>query len=364
LSRKPVSEASIRIRDLGEFGLIERLRQRIEARCESSPLAGPPVIAPRTSSLASQAPRLELGIGDDAAVWRPLDGARQVATTDALIEDIHFRLSTTTWRDLGWKSLAVNVSDLAAMGATPRYALVTLGLPGETVLADVLELYDGLLELCREFDVAVAGGDVVRTPMVVLSITAIGEASGELLRRDCGRPGDILAVTGTLGASAAGLRLLHSNGRPANIGDRFLQAHLRPRPRVLEAAKLVEAGLRCAIDLSDGLAGDATHLCESSGVGAVIETDRVPMDAALESEFGDQALSIAIGGGEDYELLCAGPSDAIQQARVALAELGTPLTIVGRLTEPPVADEPLVRLVDSAGRAVELETRSWDHFRA
>ena len=335
------------VREIGEFGLIARLRQRVEAR----------QAAWRQSDQAA-----ELAIGDDAAVWRPSPGTRQVITTDALIEDVHFRPRTSSWRDLGWKSLAVNVSDVAAMGAQPRSALVTLGLPAMAGVANLLELYDGMLDLGERFHVELVGGDVVSSPVFLLSVTVIGEAVGPLLRRDAGRPGDLLAVTGTLGASAGGLRLLEAGFEPSPPRERLVAAHLRPLPRVLEGAALVAAGLRCGMDLSDGLLGDATHICERSGLGAEIEIATVPLDQALVDEFGSQALPLAIGGGEDYELLCAGSPDALQRAQAALNNLGTSLTIVGRLTERP-ASGPLVRLIDADGREVAPERHSWDHFR-
>jgi thiamine-monophosphate kinase len=339
-------EATLRVRELGEFGLIDRLQARIVARGTGLSAAG----------------GLELGIGDDAAVWLPAAGARQVITTDALIEDVHFRRSTTSWRDLGWKALAVNVSDVAAMGATPRHALITLGLPGETLLADILALYDGFLDLAELYGLQIIGGDVVSAQVVVLNVTVIGEASGPLLRRDAGRAGEALAVTGALGGSTGGLLLLEAGRVTAASDEPLLIAHLRPRPRVAEAALLVEAGVRCGMDLSDGLLGDSAHLCERSGLSATLELERVPIAPRLLEAFGADALDLAVGGGEDYELLCAAPLETIERARLALAALGTSLTVVGRL-EPRRAGEPLVRLVDRAGRPARLSRASWDHFR-
>jgi thiamine-monophosphate kinase len=348
LPSKPPSAAALRVRDLGEFGLIARLQGYLDSRLSAS---------------QSGSPALALGIGDDAAVWLPVDHARQVVTTDALVQGVHFKLSTTAWRDLGWKSLAVNVSDLAAMGAVPRYALVTLGLPGDTSLGDLLELYGGMMDLAERFELLVIGGDVVASPAFLLSVTAIGEAMGDLLRRDAGRPGDLLAVTGTLGASAGGLRLLEAGRGPGHGPARLFEAHLRPWPRVAEGTALVRAGLRCGMDLSDGLVGDTTHICEQSRLGALIELGRVPVDPALGPEFGDDALRMAIAGGEDYELLCAGPTAAIDRARTELSTLGTPLTVIGRLTDRPT-EGPLVRVIDASGRPVAPEYGSWDHFRA
>ena len=349
LAIQPLPEATLRVRDVGEFGLLERLQARVQARG-------------RSKGAACQPAGLSLGIGDDAAVWQPSDHAHQVITTDALVQDVHFRFSTTSWRDLGWKSAAVNVSDLAAMGCHPRSLLVTLGLPAETLVADLLELYDGMLDLAERYVLDIVGGDIVSAPVFFLSVTAIGEAVGPLLRRDAGRPGDVLATTGSLGASAAGLRLLESGRKLGQGRDDLLLAHLRPRPRVAEGLALVEAGLRCGMDVSDGLLGDTTHVCERSGVSAVIETERVPLSPALREEFGDAALPLAIAGGEDYELLCAGSAEVIERARRALAALGTPLTVVGQLRERS-PEAPLVQLVDARGRTIEPGQLSWDHFR-
>ena len=349
VSTNSATPTMLRVRDLGEFGLIERLRRRVEAR------------RPRRARAAAGG--LLLSIGDDAAAWLPQPGARQVITTDALVEDIHFRRSTTSWRDLGWKALAVNVSDVAGMGAAPRYALVTLALPPDTAVIDLEELYDGMLDLAERYDVEIVGGDVVSAPVLMLNLTVIGEAGAELLRRDAARVGDLLAVTGSLGASTGGLRLLESGRRPAEGSAALFQAHQRPRPRVAEAAALVCAGVACGMDVSDGLLGDATHICERSGLGALIEVEAIPIHPDLRSEFGAEALVLAVGGGEDYELLCAGRPDVLERARAALAELGTPLTVVGRLVEQPAA-KPLVRLVDRTGAPVEVGGASWDHFGA
>jgi thiamine-monophosphate kinase len=169
-------------------------------------------------------------------------------------------------------------------------------------------------------------------------------------------------VTGSLGASVGGLRLLEA-GRRRRGGAALLEAHRRPRPRVAEAAALVEAGVLCGMDVSDGLLGDATHICERSGLGALIDVDAVPVHQALRAEFGAEALALAIGGGEDYELLCAAPPDVVERTRIALSGIGTPLSVVGRLMEQP-STEPLVRLVDRNGRPVDLGRGSWDHFGA
>jgi thiamine-monophosphate kinase len=219
-----------------------------------------------------------------------------------------------------------------------------------------------LLDLAEQYGLEIIGGDVVSAQVVMLSVTVIGEASGPLLRRDAGRAGDVLAVTGSLGASTGGLLLLES-GRPVGPLDQpLLAAHLRPQPRVAEAAALVSAGVRCGMDLSDGLLGDSAHLCERSLLSATLRLDRVPIAPRVAEAFGSRAIDLAVGGGEDYELLCAAPLATVERARLALQELGTDLTVVGQL-EPRRPGGALVQLVDAAGQPAALERVSWDHFR-
>ena len=338
------------VADLGEFGLIARV---------AGALASPPSPA--------LTPGLKVGIGDDAAVWAPTPGAWSVITTDALIEGVHFRLSTTSWYDLGWKSLAVNLSDVAAMGASPRYAVVSLGLAGGVPVAAIDAFCRGMADLAARYGTAVVGGDTVAAGCTTISVTVVGETApaspGEppaLLQRSAGRVGDGVAVTGQLGASAGGLRLLEADAIRGGVGEAgdhgaapaaeaLRAAHRRPTPRVAEAALLLQHGVRCAMDLSDGLLGDAQRLAEASDVGVVLEAARVPQAPALVATFGAEALELAVGGGEDYELLCAAPPPVLAAAAAALAaQGGPPLSVVGRLVPPP-ANGPRVRLVDAQG---------------
>jgi thiamine-monophosphate kinase len=346
------------VADLGEFGLIARLARAVGA-------AASPALTPG----------LKRGIGDDAAVWAPTPGTWSVITTDALVEDVHFRLSTTDWYDLGWKSLAVNLSDVAAMGAQPRYAVVSVGLAGDLPLSAIDAFYQGMADLAARHDTLLVGGDTVRAPCLAITVTVVGETRpappGEappMLERSAGRAGDALAVTGALGASAGGLRLLEASagGTADRVADTaaveaLRQAHRRPIPRVEEAAILVDHGLRCGMDLSDGLLSDAERLAEASDLGVVVEGARVPLPAALVAVFGDEAPALGIAGGEDYELLCAGPPDALAAAAVALAARGGPaLTVVGRLVPRPAAG-PRVRVVDAKGAPLNLQ-HGWTHF--
>jgi len=340
------SSATLRVADLGEFALIDRLAAVL--REEAVP--------------ARSAPADELAIGDDAAAWRPTPDRWEILTTDALVENVHFRLSTTTWRELGWKALAENVSDVAAMGGRPRRAFVTLGLPPETPIAGLEELYRGMAHLACEFDLVIAGGDTVAAPVVFLSVTVVGEVEGPGLRRSAGQPGDLLAVTGVLGGSAAGLEILEAGGPGPgdDVGRSLAHCHRNPWPRVRQGLVLNEAGIRCGMDLSDGLLGDAAKLARASGVGATIALASVPMHPCLEERFGPRAAELALTGGEDYELLVAAPADVIGRAEQALrrARLG-PLSVVGRL-EPGHAGQ--VRVVDAAGRPIQPSRASWDHF--
>ena len=341
------SSATLRVADLGEFALIDRLAAVLREEVGA----------------AWSAPADELAIGDDAAAWHPAPDRWEVLTTDALVENVHFRLQTTTWRELGWKALAENVSDVAAMGGRPRRAFVTLGLPPETPIAGLEDLYRGMADLARQFDLVIAGGDTVAAPVMFLSITVVGEVEGPGLRRSAGQPGNLLAVTGVLGGSAAGLEILEAGGPGPDdeLGRALAHRHRNPWPRVDQGLMLNQAGIRCGMDLSDGLLGDAAKLARASGVGATLALSSVPMHPSLGERFGPLAAELALAGGEDYELLVAAPAEVIGRAERALsrARLG-PLSVVGRL-EPGEAGQ--VRVLDAAGRPVQPTQASWDHFR-
>lgn len=369
---------------VGEFTLIDRL---------ASVLGRPSI------------PGLLLGIGDDGAAWRPTPGAVTVATADALVQGVHFDLATTSWTDLGWKALAQNVSDVAAMGCEPRYALVTLALPGETDTADVEALYSGVRDCAEWHRCAVVGGDLVASPVVVISVALIGESLADvegigddppLLTRSAARPGDVLAVTGPLGASAAGLRLLVERGRvgrglvprrpigktqgPAlqrEVNSAPLEedgpeaapeqaalaaAHCRPTPRVAAGRALIKAGIRCAIDVSDGLVADVGHICERSGVDAEIDASQVPVHAAAMARYPEDGLDLALSGGEDYELVCTGPAAAIERARELLRAAGeSDLTVIGAVV-PRSGEQPAVRVRGAGGKPLSLSRLGYEHF--
>lgn len=288
-----------------------------------------------------------LGVGDDAALLAPQPGSQLVVTTDTLIAGRHFPERTAPF-DIGWKSLAVNLSDLAAMGATPRWCLLALSLPDAD--ARWLEYFSsGLRALADHHCVALVGGDTTRGPLAI-TITAIGEVpDGEALLRSGARVGDLVCVTGTLGDAGLALAL-----RPG-LGDSFLMARLnRPQPRV--AAGIALRGIAtAAIDLSDGLAGDLQHILDASGVGAVIHTDALPASPSLARLASDSSrLTYQLAGGDDYELCLCIPPERLDEVR---ARLDPPLSVIGRITA-----EPGLRFVDAAGATITLETTAYRHF--
>ncbi len=336
----------MKVSDLGEFGLIERLAE---------------VLAYQDS--AAFADRLAVGIGDDAAVWRA-DGSAIVATTDSLVAGVHFLPERTPWRDLGWKAIAVNVSDVAAMGGTPEFALVTLALPEDAETGEIDELYRGVAEAAETYGVAIAGGDVVRAGVFAVTVALIGRAelddSGEpvVLRRATAQAGDLVAVTGSLGGAAAGLRLLREGKDNSEAARRLIQRQLRPRPRVEAGLAALAAGIRCAIDVSDGLLQDLGHVCEASHLGAVVWRDKLPVDPALAELFEpDEALQCAAAGGEDYELLLVGSQQQIDEVR---RRAGLPLSVIGEMVIEP-RGEP--KLLDESGQEVALPQTGWNHLR-
>jgi thiamine-monophosphate kinase len=291
----------MRLGELGEFGLLAELEQRA----------------------------LAVGIDRDAAEFD--DGF--VVTQDALVESVHFRLDWTSWRDLGYKAAAVNLSDLAASGASPLGLAVTLGAPAFTEVEEILELYEGL----NEPGVPVIGGDTTNAERLYLSVTAVGR-SERVPGRAGAQPGDRLVVTGPLGASAAGFLCLQQG-----IDSPLVKAHTRP-PLRLDQGRTLAAHAHALLDISDGLAADAAHIAERSGCRCVIELERVPVAAGVEeiaARLGRDVDELSCGFGEDYELLAA-----VEDPRG--------LTVVGRC-EPGEGVE-LVR----AGEPVRLS--GWEHF--
>jgi len=308
--------------------------------------------------LTAESPGVTLGVGDDAALVEFGEHVG-VLTTDMLVEGVHFDRSVQSARDLGWKALTVNVSDVAAMGGSPRFGLVSLGLPEDTELSWVVELYGGLLEAAGEYGLALVGGDTNRSERVIVSVTVTGETATPVTRAGA-RPGDAIVVTGSLGAAAGGLVLSREvPARGAAGRHELLQALARPVARVGEGLTLAQAGATAMIDVSDGLAKDVGRLSDESSVCAAIRLSDIPVDEALrDAALPGDPLDLALHGGEDYELVATLPGPAVEDAAGKMWDrFGTRLTEIGEVRE----GRGLVA-VGPDGSERPMEVRGWDHF--
>ena len=345
----------MQIKDLGEFGVIKLLnRMVVEQR------AGP-------NNGAGLGFRLKVDTGDDTAAWST-GHATELFTTDTMVEGVHFTRQTTPWRDLGWKSMASNISDVASMGGLPMYALVTLGLPPETEIADLEELYRGMLEINNQHGVAIVGGDMVRSPVAFITVGLTGVHEGSPMTRSTAQPGDLVAVTGNLGGSGGGLKVMlgdqGEDGRVSNAplqisaeaADYLKRCHRRPNPAVAQGRILSEAGVVTAMDISDGLAGDLGKLCLSSGLSARVYADRIPVHHLLRQAFPEDWLDLALNGGEDYQLLFTANRETMERVQPLLVE---PATVVGEVLAGPLGS---VVVIDGQGAESQAKTVGWDHF--
>ena len=334
----------MRVSELGEFGLIDLLAEMVHSAQDSQ-------------SVSWQ--RLTVGIGDDASAWHG-NTSTQLATVDSFIQDVHFSLDIFPWEEVGWKALAVNLSDIAAMGGIPRYALVSLALPGDTEVEDVTTLYRGMLELAQQSGVVIAGGNISSAPLVIVDITILGDTEnhdGYLLTRSAAIPGEQIAVTGYLGTAVSGLEMLTEQLQfDPETTIHLKSAFLHPHPRIAEGQLLVAQGIKTAIDISDGLISDLRHICKLSQVGAKIEIEQVPVHPAVQTSFGDKSLELALSGGEDYELLFTGSAETINRVK---EKASCPITVIGEIVADKIGG---VTLVDSKGNPFNLHKAGWEHF--
>ena len=328
----------------GEFDLIKRIRDK----------------AARTSD------NLIKGIGDDCAIITGRDGFDTLISCDLLVEDKHFCLSYTSPRSLGHKTLAVSLSDIAAMGGTPRFCTLSLAIPPHITDQLLEEFFDGLLALADRYGVVLIGGDTSASPdKFVIDLNIIGECvSGQAIRRDGANPGELIYVTGVLGASASGLKLLQRGYSPVRESPNQIEAlmnlaiksHLEPTPRLeigqtLSALQIVTS----MIDVSDGLSSDLNHICEESQVGAILYASAIPMSPSMATTKED-GLQTALDGGEDYELLFT--VNPASRDQIDSLDSDIPITCIGEITSTGK-----MFLQNLEGHTQPLTSAGFDHFR-
>lgn len=323
---------------LGEFGLIEEIR--------------------RTTATGKG---VRIGIGDDCA-WVDHPASSSLITADLLIESIHFDLKWTSLDALGHKSLAVNLSDIAAMGGVPAYAMLSLGIPGNFDSKEIAEFYRGFNRLARRSGVVLIGGDTNIAKSLIVSVCLIAHPPTRPVRRSGAKVGDDIYVTGTLGDSALGLALLRKQlpEAKANGAAQLLARHHRPTPRLAAGTLLARRKLATAmIDVSDGLLQDLGHICRASGTGAMIWHERLPLSRAYLALAGKAGTSLALNGGEDYELLfCARPRQRKHIENLSVSAR-VPITRIGRCVKAVEG----ITVLDSAGKPLSLQLKGHDHFR-
>lgn len=334
----------MKLSEFGEFALIELIHD---------------ITGKFKNTKQSSWQQLLIGIGDDAAAWQG-DSHIQLATTDSMVQGTHFDLNNITWEELGWKALAVNLSDIAAMGGTPKYALLSVALPGELEVENVAQFCHSAASLAAKFGVAIVGGNISTAPNVVITITVFGSSkTRSILKRSTATVGEQIAVTGNLGLSAAGLKMFKEKiNLDAQVAGILRKAHLQPVPKIKEGQILAQHGVKTAIDISDGLIADLGHICEASKVGAKIKVVQLPVHPMVKVNFPDYH-ELALYGGEDYELLFTADKNIIVQVRKAL---NYPITIIGDIVEEGLPDR--VTLLDHKGNTIPASNRGWEHFRS
>ncbi|MDK9698902.1 MAG: thiamine-phosphate kinase [bacterium] len=340
------------ISEHGEFGLIERIEKILGAY-------------PRPKQLLTD-------LGDDCAVWKIDDTRAFCATVDMLVEDVHFRCNRSSAYQIGKRAMSVNLSDLAAMGAKPLFALVSLGLPPTVATAWFDDCITGMRDRLHEFHGAIIGGNLSSTPdKIVIDVTLVGETTiAKTLTRSGAKVGDRIFVTGDIGSSAAGLQLLENSRTDTLVCPPILQKHLDPTPRIHFGYMLAETGIASAcIDISDGLAADLHHLCERSNCGARIDCTQIPVSPDLPealriiNENRQERIiewnDVVLYGGEDYELLFTVKPEAslLDLAHIARAAK-TPVNEIGII----LPWEDRVTMYDTSGNHLPLRAHGWNHY--
>ncbi len=320
-------------RDFTEFGLISEIKKWVADK------------------------KLLVPIGDDAAAFKTAPDKVSLYTADSLIENVHFKLDNSPDL-LGYKSLVVNISDIAAMGGTPTFATVCLGIPETITLDFIKNFYRGLKNVADDYEMTIAGGDLSSSKELIISISVLGDVEeSKILRRDSAKPGDKILVTGNLGSSAAGLKIaLDSNIENDHL---LLEKHLEPVAKVKQGKLAAELGVKVAIDVSDGLISDCQRICEASNVGCRINAAEVPIDKNVIEFCKDNninPLDLALAGGEDYELIFCSPSEI---SKILLAEFktrGWELSEIGNIT-----DDKDVKVLDKNKEIIPFKS-GYEHF--
>jgi thiamine-monophosphate kinase len=332
------------LKEIGEFGFIKKISRGCLIRPDN----------------------IVKAIGDDAAAFKPDADQLSLVTTDLLVERIHFLREAITGFDLGYKSLAVNLSDIAAMGGTAREAFVSIAIPENCPLDYLEDIYRGIKDLAAKYEVNILGGDTTRSKIdLILNIAVHGAvAEKEMLCRDAARVGDIVLSTGYLGDSKAGLHLILNNiAADADEFKSLLKAHLLPEPHLHEGRFLAkQKAVHAAIDTSDGLSADLGHILEQSRVGARLYAHKIPLSKNLItfcSRFDFDPVTYAMSGGEDYTLLITAAAEAAEKIASAFQEkFKRPLYAIGEIT-----DSGQMELAGPDGQVTTISSTGWDHFK-